>query len=233
MQRLGLVWAAPAALFAPAVAAAQTPAPPQDVLSMSASASIEVAYDMMSITLSTTREGLDAAAVQLQVRQALDAALSEARRAARPGQLEVRTGAFSLTPRYSNKGLLSGWVGQAELVLEGRDISAIAQLAGRLNTLTVARVGYLLARETREKAETEASAQAIARFRARATDYAKQFGYAAYTVREVSVGSDSPPPQPMLRSRTMSAAAADESLPVEAGKATVSVNVNGSVVMTR
>jgi len=31
----------------------------------------------------------------------------------------------------------------------------------------------------------------------------------------------------------MSAAAADESLPVEAGKATVSVNVNGSVVMTR
>jgi predicted secreted protein len=232
MLRLGLVWAAAAGLLAPALTAAQTPAP-QDVLSMSASASIEVAYDMMSITLSTTREGADAAAVQLQVRQALDAALAEARRAARPGQLEVRTGAFSLSPRLSNKGLLSGWVGQAELVLEGRDMTAIAQLAGRLNTLTVARVGYLLARETRDKAETQATEQAIARFRARATDYAKQFGYAAYTVREVSVGSDSPPPQPMLRSRAMSATAADESLPVEAGKATVSVNVNGSVVMTR
>jgi predicted secreted protein len=188
---------------------------------------------MMSITLSTTREGPDAAAVQLQVRQALDTALVEARRAARPGQLDVRTGAFSLSPRYSNKGVLSGWIGQAELVLEGRDMSAIAQLAGRLNTLTVARVGYLLARETRDRAETEASAQAIARFRARATDYAKQFGYAAYTVREVSVGSDSPPPLPMLRSRTLSAAAADESLPMEAGKATVSVNVSGSVLMAR
>lgn len=220
------------ALFTPALAAAEAAAP-RDVLSMTASASIEVPYDMMSITLSTSREGSDAAALQSQLRQAVDTALNEARRAARPGQLDVRTGAFSLSPRYSTKGVLSGWAGQAELVLEGRDMSAIAQLAGRLNTLTVARVGYLLARETREKAETEASAQAISRFRAKAADYAKQFGYAAYSVREVNVGSDASPPQPMLRVRAMSATAADESLPIEAGKATVSVNVSGSVVMAR
>ncbi len=207
-------------------------APPRDVLSMTASATIEVPYDLMAVTLSTTREGSDAAALQSQLRQAVDTALAEARRAARPGQVDVRTGAFSLGPRYSSKGQLSGWSGQAELVLEGRDMSAIAQLAGRLNTLTVARVGYSMARETREKAESEASAQAIARFRAKATDYAKQFGYGSYAVREVNIGGDAPV-QPMFRARAMAATAADESLPVEAGRATVTVNVNGSVVMTR
>ena len=207
-------------------------APPRDGLSMTASATIEVPYDLMAVTLSTTREGSDAAALQSQLRQAVDTALAEARRGARPGQVDVRTGAFSLGPRYSNKGQLSGWAGQAEVVLEGRDMSAIAQLAGRLNTLTVARVGYSLARETREKAESEASAQAIARFRAKATDYAKLFGYSSYAVREVNIGGDAPV-QPMFKARAMAATAGDESLPVEAGRATVTVNVNGSVVMTR
>jgi predicted secreted protein len=220
-----------------AVASARSQAvapPPHDVLTLATSAAVEVQYDVMAMTLSTMREGTDAAAVQTQLRQALDAGLGEARRAQRPGQLDVRTGAFSLSPRYNPKGGITGWVGQAELVLEGRDISAIAQLAGRLSTLTVARAAYSLARDTRERVETEAVAQAISKFRARAADYAKQFGFSGYTVREVNVGTSEPGIiQPMVRARMMASAASDESIPVEAGKATVTVNVNGSVQMTR
>ncbi len=231
MRRQAFLILLTAALAGPALATEV--APPRDMLSMAASATIEVPYDLMAVTLSTTREGPDAAALQSQLRQAVDTALAEARRAARAGQVDVRTGAFSLGPRYSSKGQLSGWSGQAELVLEGRDMSAIAQLAGRLSTLTVARVGYSLARETRDKAEAEASAQAIARFRARASDYARLFGYSSYSVREVSIGGDAPV-QPMFKAaRAMAATAGDDSLPVEAGRATVTVNVNGSVVMTR
>jgi predicted secreted protein len=209
--------------------------PPHDALTLAASSTVEVPYDVMAMTLSTTREGSDAAAVQSQLRQTIDSALAEARKAARPGQLEVRTGAFNLSPRYGSKSPnITGWVGQAELVLEGRDMSAIAQLGGRLNTLTVARVGYSLARDTREHIEADAVAQAIAKFRARAADYAKQFGYAGYSVREVNVGTSEPPfAPPIPRARMLATANADESIPVEAGKATVTVQVNGSVQMTR
>jgi len=215
---------------------AMPPAMPlNDALTLAASAAIEVPYDIMSITLSTTREGSDASAVQSQLRQAVDAALGEARKMQRPGQLDVRTGSFSLSPRYGSKSPnITGWTGQAELVLEGRDMSALAQLAGHLSTLTVARVGYSLARETRERVEADAAAQAIAKFRARAADYAKQLGYAGYAVREVNVGTSEPPiGPPMPRARMMAAAGADESIPVEAGKTTVTVQVNGSVQMTR
>jgi predicted secreted protein len=38
---------------------------------------------------------------------------------------------------------------------------------------------------------------------------------------------------PMLRARTMAAASADESVPVEAGKTNVIVTVNGTVQMTQ
>jgi len=223
-----------ASLTALSVVRAQPTAPPHDVLTLSASAAVEVPYDVMVMTLSTTRDGSDAGAVQAQVRQAIDAALAEARKAQRPGQLDVRTGAFSLSPRYGNKGAITAWVGQAELVLEGRDMNAIAQLAGRLSTLTVLRVGYALARDTRERVEADAVAQAITKFRARAGDYAKQFGYASYAVREVNIGTSEPGiVQPLVRSRMVASSTGDESIPVEAGKATVTVSVNGSVQLAR
>ncbi|MEO6030954.1 MAG: SIMPL domain-containing protein [Burkholderiaceae bacterium] len=222
-------------VLATAAAWADAPQAPQGVVNLSASASVEVTKDLLGISFSTTREGADAAVVQSQLKQALDVALAEAKKVARPSQLEVRTGNFSLTPRYTDKGVINGWRGSAELVVEGRDLPAISQLGGRITTLTIARVGYSLSRELREKSEAEVSAQAIARYRALAADYAHQFGYAGYAIREVSVSaSEQGPVQPMpvMRMKAMSASA-DEALPVEAGKGLVVVSVNGSVQMTR
>lgn len=216
-------------------ALAQWMPPPQNVLTLAAQATVEAPQDLLTITLAVTRDGSDAAAVQAQVRQVLDAALAEARKAARPPQVDVRTGSFSLQPRYLPQGGIGGWIGTAELVIEGRDTAAISRLATRVPGMSVSNVAYGLSREVRDKIEAEVTAQAIQRFRARAEDYARQFGFAGYALREVSVSQADamPPPQPMYR-RSMAAAApaADESLPVEAGKANVTVVVNGSIQLT-
>jgi predicted secreted protein len=215
--------------------AAPTAVEPQGVVSLSTSASVEVTRDVLGVTFGTTKEGTDAASVQSQLKQALDAALAEAKKAARPGQVDVQTGNFSLAPRYTNKGVVNGWQGSAELIVEGRDMQAIGQLTGRITTLTISRVGYTLSRELREKSEAEVSGQAIARYRAKASDYAKQFGYSGYTIREVNVSTNEPQqPMPMaaMRMKTMSAPA-DESLPVEPGKGTVTVSVNGTVQLVK
>lgn len=225
---------AAAAMFAGPASAQAPVAPPGallNVVSLSASASVELTMDWLSVTYSTTREGGDAAAVQAQLRQALDAALAEARKAARPGEVQVRTGGFSLHPRYAPKGGISGWQGTAEMIVEGRDTAAISQLAGRVQTLTVARVGWSLSREAREKVEAEVAAQAIERFRARADLVARQFGFGAWALREVNVGSPDGPvmPVPVMRAQAMRAGADEAALPVEAGKALVSATVSGSV----
>lgn len=207
---------------------------PQGVVSLVASASLEVPRDLISVTLSTTREGTDAAAVQTQLKQALDAALAEARKAARPGQVDVRTGNFAMYPRHGQKGTITGWTGSTELALEGRDIAAISQLAGRITTLTVARVGYGLSKETREKAEGEATAQAIARYRAKADEAARLFGYSGYVIREVNISANEPaPPMPMLRGQAMAMAAEAAPLPVEPGQGSVTVSVSGTIQLTR
>ena len=64
------------ALIASVPARADT-APAQGVLGLSASASVEVTKDLLSVTFSTSKEGADANAVQAQLKQALDAALAD------------------------------------------------------------------------------------------------------------------------------------------------------------
>lgn len=212
----------------------QTPGTADNLLTLSATASVEVIRDVLGLVFSTQREGADAAAVQSQLVQALEPALAEARKLAKPGQVEVSTGNFSVFPRYAPKGGVTQWQGTVELRVEGRDIDALTRLVPRITTLSVARVGYSLSREARDKVQADVAAQAIARFRSQAEAYAKAFGFTAVTLRSVEVNSqdNANPPMPMFRAvRADAAMAAEEALPVEAGKASVSTTVSGTVQM--
>ncbi|MEO5732789.1 MAG: SIMPL domain-containing protein [Rubrivivax sp.] len=224
--------------------------PPRNVVSLSASASVEVAKDWLTVVFSTTQAGADAAAVQSQLKQALDAALAEARKIAKPGEVQVQTGGFSLAPRYAvppprSPGSTTppappaapqiiGWQGSTELIVEGRDTQAISKLTSRIQTMSIARVGFSLSREARQQVETDVTAQAIDRFRNHAKAVTQQFGFAGYTVREVNVSTDGQVgrPLPMMRMQA-SVAMADAALPVEAGNQAVTASVNGSVQMSK
>jgi len=218
------------AALAASAALASEPAPPQNVLQLSANGSVEVQQDMLSITLTAHKDGADATAVQTELKQALDSALAAARKDAQPGQLDVRTGNFNLHPRYTRDGNMNGWQGDAELVLEGRDFARVTQAAGRISTLTVGNIAFGLSPESRRKAEGEAQTQAIDAFKSKATELAKGFGFSGYTLREVSVNQGSPMPRMMaMRAPAAASASADAPVPVEPGKTSVVVNINGSV----
>jgi predicted secreted protein len=204
---------------------------PEGVVSLNSSATVQVPNDWITVQFSTTKEGTDAAAVQSGLKEALAAALGQARQVAKAdGHVEVQGGGFSLQPRYNPKGLVNGWTGTTSLTVQGRDIATIAELAGRVQTMTVGNLDYSVSREAREKVEGDVAAQAIARFRAKAADYAKAFGYATFTVRDANVNIDTgqPTPRPYAMKARIQANASD-SLPVEAGSGSVTANVSGSV----
>ena len=205
---------------------------PKNVVQIAASGSIEVQQDLLSLSLTTARDGLDAAVVQTQLKQALDSALAIARPAALPGQLDVRTGNFSMYPRYAKDGKISGWQGSTELVLEGRDFSRITSTAGKIQSLTLGNVSFGLSREQRGKVEGEAQTAAIERFKAKAIEVSKAFGFTAYSLREISVNTNDIGNMPRPRMMSMAKMdTAEAAVPVEAGKSTVQVNVSGSVQM--
>lgn len=230
------------ALLLGMAAQAQTPpiaSGPAHQLSLSASAQTEVARDQLAVMLQVTREGSDAAQVQTALKQVLDTALNEARRAAEGQQMTVRTSGFSIQPRHGRDGRISGWSGSAGLTLEGRDAARIAALSGRLPGMAIVSTGYSLSREARERHESALTEQAIRRFRERAAEMSRHFGYGGYTVREVTVqdaevdGGMRPPMVMARMSSSMAAAEAAAPLPTEGGQATLGVTVQGTVTMTR
>lgn len=206
---------------------------PANVVVISASGQLEVPQDWLAMTLSTSREGSDAAAVQAQLRQAVDAALAIAKPSVVPAEMEVRSGAFGVYPRRGSNGRITGWQGSAELVLEGRDFLKISRTAVKVTSLSVGQVAFSLSPGARQKLESEAQALAIERFKARANDVAKAFGFGGYTLREVSVQAADQGDRPVyaraMADMPQAVMAPDAGLPVEAGKTQVIVTVSGSI----
>lgn len=219
------------ACMALTASAQATPPEPQNVVQLSADATVEVQQDWLVLNMNTTRDGADAATVQSQLKQALESALQQLRPLAQPGQLDLRTGNFNLFPQHDRNGRITGWQGTTGLVLEGRDFARIAAAAGKVQTLTIAGVQFSLSREQRARARDEAQAMAIARFRAQAADIAKGFGFSAYGLREVAVNANDQGyvPRPRVMAMQAKGAMEDAAVPLEAGKSAVVVTVSGSV----
>ena len=206
-----------------------------NVVQLSADGTVEVRQDWMTATLSVSKDGRDAAAVQAQLQKIVDAAMSVLRAEAQGGKLEFNSGNFSISPRYGSNSKIEGWQGQAEVVLQGRDFVRITQAAAKVPDMTLASMGFSLSREAREKVEGEAQAKAIENFRQRASAISKSFGFAGYSLREVAVNSSGssvrPMPRPRMAAMSKSSYADAAPVAVEAGRAEVVVSVGGSIQM--
>lgn len=216
-----------------AVAAEPAKASPvANVVAISASASQEATQDWLTMTLTATRDGNEAAAVQAQLSQAVKEALAIAKPMAAGGVLEVRTGSFGVYPRQNSSGRIIGWQGSAEVILEGRDFLRISTTAGRVASMDTGQVVFSLSADARRKLESEIQAQAIERFKTKASDVARSFGFGGYALKEVSVGTDDQGVRPMLRQAMSSVtkmSLSEKAVPVEPGTAQVSVTVSGSI----
>ena len=128
--------------------------------------------------------------------------------------------------RQSATATLSGGV----LTLRGEKSTESERKDGETKTFAGILGEFGLSREQRAKVETEAQTIAIERFKAKAAELAKGFGFTGYSLREVSVNAnDQGFPRPVRMAMEAKAASADSALQVEAGKSTVMVTVSGSV----
>ncbi len=212
-------------------------APVRDALTLDATASTEVIPDLAVITLAAEAQGVDAAPITREVQQVINAALAQAK--ATTG-VEARTGAFATSQRWNSKGVRDGWTVRAELILKGKDFAVLGTLAGKLaqQKLMIVGSGFELSRELRDREEQALIERGIAAFRSKAQTASRAFGFGKYTLREVNLGSitgDARPIQPkVFAMRAAAAPAADaEPMAIEGGKVTLSLTVNGSILMAQ
>jgi predicted secreted protein len=226
---------APLIAQAQGLSAIDSPASPSvssQVVHLSSSASAQVQQDWMVMTLAVQKEGLDAVAVQNHIKTHLAAALNLSQAAAQTGFLNVSTGQMSISPRYGREGKTNGWTGVGELVLQGRDIERITNVAGRVQGMTVSQVQWQVSPELKQKTENQIQGQAVAQFKERASALAESFGFRAYGLREVRVSTqeNSSEIQPRMAMVQMDAPPnGPQGMPAQAGQSRVVVSVSGSI----
>ena len=233
-----------AAVLAAGVFCASAQAQPGDksapevnnLVNLSANGFLEVQQDWLTLRMTAERDGNEAAAVQSQLRTAIDSAMATARASAAPEQkLQVSNGAFGVYPRYDKNGKINGWHGSADLVMEGRDFARIAATAGKVQTMTVASMAFSLSREAQQKLESDVQALAIERFKTRAAEVAKGFGFTSFRLREIAVTSadqgESFEPRQRTAMMSMAKAPTGSAVPetLEPGMSKVNVSVSGTV----
>ncbi|CUJ62803.1 MULTISPECIES: SIMPL domain-containing protein [Achromobacter] len=244
LTKLGAACAAVAAIAAVQPVYAQTPATAPAAtesstnrspeMTLQATASSEVKQDTVRISLSAEVEAPDQPAAGKKLTAALDDAVKRARDTK---GVEVRTGGYNVWPNTNSKGKISSWRGQGEIVLESKDFEAAAALASKLSDKTaISNISFSLSREAREAEERKLLKEAAQAFKDRALAAANAFGFSGYRLSKLELGG-SGGPMPMPRMMGAAAMAKDASggyspdVPLEAGDVTVSIAVNGTIVL--
>lgn len=222
---IGRLAAFAALLTVVALCQASEPAPAGTLIDLAAEARRTAANDLAAATVfaeaSDNNPGELAKKVNGQIASAL--------RMAKPyTAIKTRSGNTYTRPNYGKNGRIDGWNMRSELDLETRDIAALSELLGKMQTtLGVGQIALAPAPETRQTAEDGATLDAIAAFRAKAKVIADALGK-PYRIRQMSIqGASRPPIMPLRRSAMMSAIA--EPAPIEAGESSIGVTVSGQI----
>lgn len=219
-----------AAVAAPAFAQPAPPPPAGTTLTLSAHADKMLARDRLYADLRVEAIGPNPARVQAEVNRRMATALAKAKAAA---GVTVETRGYSVYAERDAKGSITRWHGSQTLHVASKDFPALLTLVGALQGegLALSDLAAELSPEAAKAAQDMLTDEALKEIRARATRIAAALGTHVERYTELRVGNVSAPPVPV---RFMAAAAAPANMPppvAAAGDATVSVNVDATVLL--
>lgn len=215
-------------LFSTAVLAEETR---YDQVNISASASEQVAQDMMTVELYIQYEGERVAPLAEKLNIQMGKAIAIAKKVS---SVSARTGKYSTTPIY-NKRKIDGWRIRQSLHLESQDFAAMQQLLSQLQPSTnIASMGFKVSDALAEKTRSRLIDTAIGNFKQRAEQVSKAFSKSSYRIVNVSVNTlgDQYRAPPIMQRSQVAADAAMAAPAVVSGKQKVAVSVGGTIELS-
>ena len=178
------------------------------------SASREVEQNVLVATVQAHAEAASPAEAQVDVNEAMAAAIERVRSAA---EIRAATGSYSVYERRDQDNRPVGWVADQDLRLTSKDPAALLELAGRLQEmgLNLIGLGWQVDDDSRRKVQDELTIQAIATLRQRAQAIAESVDMQVANIDTLRVGAAMEGPRPMMamRADTMAEAAPPTALP--------------------
>ncbi|HEY3180748.1 MAG TPA: SIMPL domain-containing protein [Casimicrobiaceae bacterium] len=221
------------AFTAPIVNAQQplvAPLPPQPVITLTATASSQLANDRMHAFLRVDVDHPDPVAAANEVNTRMAKALARAK-AVRG--VDAATTAYS-SYQISERNAPLRWRVSQTLSVESSDFTALAVLISKIQSedgLVLAGMNFTVSPSARRTAEDALTQQAIKAWQARAQAAAQGFGSNAWRTGYVTIqAGDYARPVPMLRSAGVQAAAAAP-VATEGGTTDITVTVSGEAIL--
>lgn len=209
----------------PTAQAAEAAKPTGTLIDLTAEASRTATNDLARATLYAETNDAQQAGVAKKVNESIAHALNVCR--SYPA-VKAQSGSSHTWAASDKNGKITGWRMRSEVQLESRDMAALSELLGKLQSgLAVSQVNLQPAPDTRKKAEDGAMLDAITAFQARAKLVADHL-HKPWRIRQMAVNTSGgrPPYLPMMAR----AAVADSApMPLEAGDTQITVNVTGQI----
>lgn len=138
-------------------------------------------------------------------------------------------------PRYGKDQLVTGWVSTGSLSFE-MPLAALEKNSDLAlpENVALTNIQYFTSPDVLEKTRAVLTQQAIREFRSKASEVAKGFGQAGYSLGDVNINDQSGGgPRPVFATRAYAAEApmAKMNVPVAGGSNQVTVSVNGQVCL--
>jgi predicted secreted protein len=206
-------------------------APAQPIVSVSATATSDVANDRMHAMLRAEADNADAAQAASDVNARIGRALARARGVT---GVDVSTTGYS-SFQINEPNRPPSWRVSQTLVVEGGDFATLASLVSKMQTtdgLLLSGLSFTVSPATRRAAEDALTQQAIRNWQRRAQSAAQGLGSAGYRVGRITIQSnDFGRPQPMLRAAMSAGDARAAPVSVEGGMSEVTVTVSGEAIL--
>lgn len=195
------------------------------VVDLSAEASQSAPNDQGQATAFMEAEAATPAEAAHKVNSAIAQALAICKQST---SVQSRSGRTWTNAVYGRNGRsIEGWHMRSEILLESRDLPALAELLTKLQaTLGVSQLNLQPATETRIKTEERATVEAIEAFRLKAKLVTSRLG-SDYRIVQLHVQSGSNR-MPVYAMRA-AAAPVSSPMPIEAGESQVTVSISGQI----
>ena len=211
-------------------ALADAPAALADVLNLDAQATSEVPYDIAIVTLAIDRESKSSDTLSPDINKILADAMAEAKKAG----VSAESGGYYVSPTYNNRNQRVAWHGRAEIILRSKDFTAIGKLSGELaEKMQMAGMNFDLSPERRQSEESRLIEEAVSNLKAKARTTLKALGYQDFGIREITLSQGGAMVHTQVATMARAAMTDAAPVPVEGGKARISVTLSGSLQMKR
>jgi predicted secreted protein len=205
---------------------AHEPAVHYDHISLSASASEEVAQDQLHVTVYALVESEDAQSSASAVSRRINKALAMLNQ---QKDMTIQTGSFTTHPVY-HKQTITRWRSRQSIEIKTDKAASLGQLLGQLQQFVqLENIRYEVSDQNRQTVENELIRAALKSFQQRANLITSSLGRETYRIVDMTISTQNHRPQPMAV-RTMSARAEASVAPaIQAGTQKVQVTVNGKI----